>query len=447
MKQQFILGLFFLLILSGCDSLTGDSSELGISSDVSSLISSEGAELVVDIEAQGDWMVQSDKIWCTPVPSEGSGNQSIKLLVGANINPNEREAAITVSGNGSMQTIRLMQEAVSPDAGEYHYEIPVIFHVLYDDETNENQYVREGWLSQVLDICNQRYSNEYFSGISGKQGTDINLEFVMAETDPNGVRLDEPGVDRRYWRNATIDCDEFTSEDNPDAAELVWDLNRYINIYVYTFTDKNVLGITHIAYTGSANPLEGLPESDYFYTHSSVDYPRGVSINNSAIYDLSGNGHFLSSDIGVTLSHELGHYLGLFHVFSSSDSSDSDASQTDYCDDTPDYDRSAYMLWLNSVEKNPLMTMENVIQRVSVSGASFQSRNIMDYYWTLADEFTLDQRARMRHVLENSPLIPGPKYEPRLTRSASSEQEPPIITMKLLRDGKVERNVISSSER
>ena len=33
----------------------------------------------------------------------------------------------------------------------------------------------------------------------------------------------------------------------------------------------------------------------------------------------------------------------------------------------------------------------------------------MDYYVGYRDRITADQRARMRHVLDYSPLIPGPK--------------------------------------
>ncbi|MDE6451752.1 MAG: hypothetical protein K2L23_05595, partial [Odoribacter sp.] len=39
----------------------------------------------------------------------------------------------------------------------------------------------------------------------------------------------------------------------------------------------------------------------------------------------------------------------------------------------------------------------------------FISRNVMDYDYTYQDEFTEDQYKRIRHVLENSPLIPGIK--------------------------------------
>ena len=139
MKLKVILFSLFVFCLVGCETTTTDSGDLELTTDVSSNISSNGTELELDITSSGDWMIQSDAIWCTPVPSEGNGNCTIKLLVGANINSSERSASVTLSANGRMQTIRLTQDAADPDAGEYHYELPVIFHVLYDNEADERQ--------------------------------------------------------------------------------------------------------------------------------------------------------------------------------------------------------------------------------------------------------------------------------------------------------------------
>lgn len=43
------------------------------------------------------------------------------------------------------------------------------------------------------------------------------------------------------------------------------------------------------------------------------------------------------------------------------------------------------------------------------TGTTFTSYNLMDYEISYADRFTPNQRERTRHVLEYSPLIPGPK--------------------------------------
>ena len=107
-------------------------------------------------------------------------------------------------------------------------------------------------------------------------------------------------------------------------------------------------------------------------------------------------------DAYVTLAHELGHYLGLYHVFS-----EKECEETDYCDDTPNYNRTAYLNGL--AELTPPYNFQEVVQRTSCEGLLFISTNIMDYYYSYQNQFTENQRARVRHVLENSPLVPGPK--------------------------------------
>ena len=115
-----------------------------------------------------------------------------------------------------------------------------------------------------------------------------------------------------------------------------------------------------------------------------------------------------------------GHYLGLFHVFSGGDN----GQTTDYCEDTPDYDRPAYDTWLASVSR---LTFAQAAQRQDRNGTTFTSYNIMDYYYSYRDRITPDQRARIRHVLDYSPLIPGPKIAVENMSRAEIIIEEPLI--------------------
>lgn len=52
----------------------------------------------------------------------------------------------------------------------------------------------------------------------------------------------------------------------------------------------------------------------------------------------------------------------------------------------------------------------------------------MDYEYTYQDEFTEEQYKRIRHVLENSPLIPGIKKNNRKSNTKCGEDLPrPLI--------------------
>ena len=113
-------------------------------------------------------------------------------------------------------------------------------------------------------------------------------------------------------------------------------------------------------------------------------------------------------------------YLGLYHVFSESEEDDVDAcADTDYCTDTYTYDRKAYETWVKAlVEQNGPISFEDLARRHDcVQNIDFTSRNIMDYAYSYLNEFTAQQKARVRHILTYSPLIPGPKKGLTSTRA------------------------------
>ncbi|UVV51806.1 M43 family zinc metalloprotease [Bacteroides thetaiotaomicron] len=47
-----------------------------------------------------------------------------------------------------------------------------------------------------------------------------------------------------------------------------------------------------------------------------MSFPYCISINSSYIYEQSTDERINQNDAAITLAHELGHYLGLRHVFS-----------------------------------------------------------------------------------------------------------------------------------
>ena len=111
---------------------------------------------------------------------------------------------------------------------------------------------------------------------------------------------------------------------------------------------------------------------------------------------------------------------GLHHVFS-----EKDCEETDYCDDTPSYNREEYLSWL---QENQEISFLQKCQRNGCESGTFISRNYMDYDYSYLELFTPDQFLRVRHVLENSPLLPGPKNI-LVTKVACEETIPPIRTM------------------
>lgn len=427
MKVKYLFLLLILFIgFSSCEDDSDDNSpSLEVSKSTFDNISSNGATLEVTITSSESWVVSTDASWCNLSPQKGNGNQKLTIIVEGNIEQATRTATVTVSSNTAIsKTIQISQEGASASAGEYHYELPVIFHVLYKDRTDPEQYVSQSRLADILSIVNKLYKDK-------TKSVDMNLTFKLAAIDPDGEPMDTPGVEYVQWPESyPIDCDEFMSDNSGKYVKYLWDPNKYINVMIYNFTQDPIsntttLGISHLPFTTTgSNYLTGLNEVKYSHLEvENLSFPYCASINSSYIDHQSSGNNYDSYDITVTLAHELGHYLGLHHVFSETKTGDliNTCKDTDYCEDTPSYDKQDYDTECEYVYKYERQnyTFEYLVRRTSCKNTEFISRNIMDYAVSYSDQFTQDQRDRIRHVLTYSPLIPGPKKGQTQTRTAA----------------------------
>ncbi|MEO1713309.1 MAG: M43 family zinc metalloprotease, partial [Bacteroidota bacterium] len=155
-----------------------------------------------------------------------------------------------------------------------------------------------------------------------------------------------------------------------------WDPNRYFNIWTVNFggfIGRNLLGYAQFPSNSGLLGLEvdeGLAETD------------GVVVG----YKYFGRGSFPelneTYNLGRTCTHEVGHWLGLRHIWG-----DGDCTVDDFCSDTPASDEPNYSC-------SPHISC----------GTQDMIENYMDY----TDDqcmnlFTQDQKDRMIQVLENSP--------------------------------------------
>lgn len=248
--------------------------------------------------------------------------------------------------------------------------IPVVFHIIHSGEAlGAGTNIPEARIKTQIRILNEDYRRK--AGTRGfntmSQGADAQIEFVLASTTPDGVASN--GIVRINGNKTSWRLDEQAS-----LKEISrWSSGKYLNIWICNLE-------TYLGYSSfpTTDLLEGLPSQ----TDSLLD---GVILN----YKYVGESPLSSIyNLGRSATHEIGHYLGLVHVWGDGNE---DCGSTDYCNDTPVTAAANYGC---PTEKNscPDKTGNDMIQ------------NYLDYTNDACmNTFTRDQVARMRTVLQHSP--------------------------------------------
>jgi len=252
------------------------------------------------------------------------------------------------------------------------YMVPVVVHVLHhgDPLGQGFNFSAERIINQIRTLNEDYRRKEDTPGFNtNPDGGDTRIEFVLAKRDPNGnptdgiVRVNIDSVHIEPSKGDIIStCTEFS----------YWNPDEYLNIWCLSGLQQGLL-------LGSSrfplSDLEGLPK----------DLPDGDGVFINAFNFGSGD---INTDptynMGRTLTHEIGHFLGLLHTFGPC------GQYTDYCEDTPPAG--------NVTSGCP------AIQPIACDGRLVMIENYMDYSSDRCmNTFTNDQIARMRTVLENSP--------------------------------------------
>lgn len=258
--------------------------------------------------------------------------------------------------------------------------IPVIVHVVHNGEAvGVGRNISLAQVQAQLATLNEDFRRKV--GTRGANtnpvGADIEIEFCPAVLNRQGQAMAEPGIDRINGNRATWGRDDVEGVLKPSSY---WDPNKYYNIWVLDLNEPIAGGGQILGYAQfpSQSNLPGIPTS----SPASTD---GVVIN----YRSFGNaekGNFPNMqapyNLGRTLTHETGHWLGLRHIWGDSNCGD------DFCADTP-----------------PQASESRGCQIGRVScGSTNMVQNYMDYSEDgCMNVFTLDQKARMRAVMDISP--------------------------------------------
>ena len=260
--------------------------------------------------------------------------------------------------------------------------IPVVVHVIHNGDvigTDENIF-DEQILSQIQ-VLNEDFRRK--SGTPGFNtnpvGADVEIEFALAKKDPSGVLTN--GIDRVNLEQANWSTDDIDTMVKPLT---IWNPDKYLNIWVVKFAINSLLGYAQFPSNSTLagiNANEGPAKTDgvvigYKFFGSLSYFPAGTY---GAPYDK-----------GRTASHEVGHWLGLRHIWGDPDVGVEGCSVDDFCVDTPNARQPNYGCPTTTDSCKPSPGLDMI-------------ENYMDYTDdTCMNIFTADQKNRMITVMNNS---------------------------------------------
>ncbi|WP_051891273.1 M43 family zinc metalloprotease [Chryseobacterium sp. JM1] len=256
--------------------------------------------------------------------------------------------------------------------------IPVVVHVIHSGQAlGTAPNITDSQVQSQITVMNNDYRK--LAGTPGANtspvGADTMIQFALAKVDPKGNPTN--GVDRvnlcqLSWSTAAID--------SYVKPVTIWDPTKYMNMWSVNFSDADLLGYAQFP---SNSTLPGLN------TNGGYAYTDGVVANYATFGSSTYNdGTFLLAapyDKGRTMTHEVGHFLGLRHIWGDANCG------TDYVADTPTH-RTSNGGCPAHPKSNTCGTPDEMFE------------NYMDYtYDTCMNIFTINQKDRMVAVMNNSP--------------------------------------------
>lgn len=275
------------------------------------------------------------------------------------------------------------------EADTLYFEIPVVFHVLYN-KTAENLN-DTSILSQLRELNNafrkRNKDTTRIRAIFKPIAADVKIQFVLANKDPQGNA--SSGITRTYTNKTTFAANQFGTyttnmKYSANGGKDAWDPTSYLNIWICNMEFPNYIGIVY----GFATPPTNAPNwNGTGATKDTNSMESGVVLH----YKIVGRSNPLAPAKyieGKAAIHEVGHYLGLRHVWG-------DGNNTTGCNvddgifDTP-----------NCKAQNATCTGQNSCTDAS-NDKPDQTENYMDYALDgCAGMFTQQQAFMMRFVLD-----------------------------------------------
>ena len=284
----------------------------------------------------------------------------VNKLMGQNPTLKDRLAAVE---NFTTRWIAQRKSNSPPTQNNTNHEtlirIPVVVHVIYNSSA-EN--ISDEQVKSQIDVLNHDYRRQNTDAsntpdIFKSVAADCEIEFVLAKTDPLGNPAS--GIVRLHTNYQAFNIDDrvksaATGGDDP------WNPENYLNIWVANLS-SGILGYSSLP--------GGPKETD------------GVTIQYTAFGTLgTAQAPF---NKGRTVTHEIGHWLNLLHVWGDMDCGD------DHVEDTPP-------------QKGPNRGCPGVVRKTCLNSTNGDMyMNFMDFTDDACmNLFTVGQRERIRSLFD-----------------------------------------------
>jgi PKD repeat protein len=247
--------------------------------------------------------------------------------------------------------------------------IPIVFHVLHD---GGSENISDDQIIDAIEILNRDFKRENIDADNVHpdfQGmpADVDIEFRLATKAPNGSCF--TGITR------TQDALSNDGSDGGDQVDAIvdgnnvfqgqWPPNKYCNVYVC----GDIGGAAGYTFTPS-----GWSGASMFY--------NGIFILDTYLGSIGTSGTSSSR----TLTHEMGHWLNLSHVWGPNNN----PGNSESCDDDDGVDDTPNEIGVTSCNLNE-----------SSCGPRANVENYMDYSYC-SKMFTQGQVNRMRNALNSN---------------------------------------------